>query len=200
MEHCSIIWRPVTETEISAFEKLQKKAIKWILNELYQHYDNETYSLRCSQIRIVPMLVFFDINDLVFFHKIVNNKIPFSLPDYIKPCLGKGRLRQSNLDPLSYISTFVSDSTNVSSRSPFYKSFFHKVLHAWNSLPFSIRNMAESTSFKHKVLHAWNSLPFSIRNMAESTSFKHKMLHAWNSLPFSIRNMAESTSFNTKYG
>ena len=58
-EHCSIIWGPVTETEISAFEKLQKKAIKWILNELYQHYDNETYLLRCSQIRIVPLLVFF---------------------------------------------------------------------------------------------------------------------------------------------
>ena len=53
-EHCSIIWRPVTETEISAFEKLQKKAIRWILNELYQHYDNETYLLKCSQIKIVP--------------------------------------------------------------------------------------------------------------------------------------------------
>ena len=46
-EHCSIIMRPVIETEISAFEQLQKKAIKWILNELYQHYDNETYLLRC---------------------------------------------------------------------------------------------------------------------------------------------------------
>ena len=100
-----------------------------------------------------------DINDLVFFHKIVNNKIPFSLPDYIKPYSGKGRLRQSNLDSLSYISTFASDSTNVSSRSPFYKSFFHKVLHAWNSLPFSMRNMTESTSFKHKVInHYWSTV------------------------------------------
>ena len=121
-EHCSIlIWRPVTETAISAFEKLQKKAIKWIFNELYQHYDNETYLLRCSQIKIVPMLAFFDINDLVFFHKIVNNKIPFSLPDYIHPYSGKNRLRQSNLDSLSYIITFVSNSANFSSRSPFSK-------------------------------------------------------------------------------
>ena len=47
-EHCCIIWRPVTETEISAFEKLQKKAIKWILNGLYQHYDNKAYLPRCS--------------------------------------------------------------------------------------------------------------------------------------------------------
>ena len=105
------------------------------------------------------MLAFFDINDLVFFHKIVNNKIPFSLPDYIKPYSRKGCLRQSNLDSLSYISTFVSDSNNLSSRSPFYKSFFHKVLHAWNSQPFSIRNMTESTSFKHKVInHYWSAV------------------------------------------
>ena len=155
-EHCSIIWRPITETEISAFEKLQKKAIKWIFNELYQHYEKETYLLRCSQIKIMPMLAFFDINDLVFFHKIVNNTIPFSLPDYIKSYSGQGRLRQTNLDSLSYISTFMSDSATSSSRSPFYKSFFHKVLHAWNSLPFSVLNITESAKFKHKVVnHYW---------------------------------------------
>ena len=103
------------------------------------------------------MLAFFDINDLVFFHKIVNNTIPFSLPDYIKPYSGQGRLRQTNLDSLSYISTFMSDSATSSSRSPFYKSFFHKVLHAWNSLPFSVRNITESAKFKHKVLnHYWS--------------------------------------------
>ena len=32
-EHCSSIWRPITETEIFNFEKLQKKAIKWIFSE-----------------------------------------------------------------------------------------------------------------------------------------------------------------------
>ena len=145
------------ETEISAFEKLQKKAIKWIFNELYQHYEKDSYLLRCSQIKIIPMLAFFDINDLVFFHKIVNNTIPFSLPDYIKSYSGQGRLHQTNLDSLSYISTFMSESATSSIRSPFYKSFFHKVLHAWNSLPFSVRNITESSKFKHKVLnHYWS--------------------------------------------
>ena len=42
-EHDSIIWRPITETEISDFEKLQKKALKWILKEENMHYDDETY-------------------------------------------------------------------------------------------------------------------------------------------------------------
>ena len=34
-EHCSTIWRPTTESEISAFNKLQKKAIKWMHGEPY---------------------------------------------------------------------------------------------------------------------------------------------------------------------
>ena len=32
-EHCSIIWRPKLQYQIDKFEKLQKSAIKWILNE-----------------------------------------------------------------------------------------------------------------------------------------------------------------------
>ena len=158
-EHCSIIWRPNTETEISAFEKLQRKAIKWIYNEPFQHYDTEKYLLRCSQINMIPMQAFFDINDLVFFHKIINNKIPFPLPEYLHHYSGQGRLRQSNLDSLSYISTFALNSTTSSSRSPFYKNFFHKVIHTWNNLPLTIRNIPETVQFKHKVIsHFWSAL------------------------------------------
>ena len=57
-EHCSSIWRPNTLTEISKFEKLQKKAIKWIFNEQNHHYENEIYLHRCSQSNIIPMSSF----------------------------------------------------------------------------------------------------------------------------------------------
>ena len=50
-EHCSPVWRPTTETKISAFEKLKKKAIKWVLVEPYQHYDDETYVQMCLQVK-----------------------------------------------------------------------------------------------------------------------------------------------------
>ena len=40
---------------------------------------------------------FFDINDHAFFHKIVNENVPISLPDYIEPYTGQGRLQQANL-------------------------------------------------------------------------------------------------------
>ena len=150
-EHCSSIWRPNTDTEISIFEKLQKKAVKWIFNEQNYHYDVEVYLNRCSQLKITPMSTFFDIRDLILFHKIVYERIPISLPTFIKPYTGYGRLRNANLDSLSFISDAFSNVLNSSSRSPFYKSFFHKVLHTWNRLPFLIRSIPNEPQFKHKV-------------------------------------------------
>ena len=121
-EHGSIIWHPITETEISDFEKLQKKALKWILNEENMHYDDETYKTKCCQANLTPMKIFFDINDLTFFHKIVYKNVPILLPEYIELYRGQGRLRQVNLNSLSYVCTFTS-SSYPSTRSPFYKSF-----------------------------------------------------------------------------
>ena len=137
-EHGSIIWRPVTETEISDFEKLQKKALKWIFKEENMHYNDETYIKKCCQANLTPMKIFFDINDLTFFHKIVYENVPILLPEYIKPYTGQGRLRQANLDSLSYVCIFTS-SSYPSSRSPFYKSLFYRVIHSWNSIPLNLR-------------------------------------------------------------
>ena len=150
-EHGSIIWRPITETEISDFEKLQKKALKWILKEENMHYDDETYRKKCYQANLTPMKIFFDINDLSFFHKIVYGNVPILLPEYIEPYKGQGRLRQANLDSLSYVCTFTS-SSSPSIRSPFYKSFFYRVVHTWNSLPLNLRNIANIHSFKQQAI------------------------------------------------
>ena len=150
-EHGSIIWRPITETEISDFEKLQKKALKWILKEENMHYDDETYLKKCYQANLTPMKIFFDINDFSFFHKIVHGKVPILLPEYIELYKGQGRLRQANLDSLSYVCTFTS-SSYPSIRSPFYKSFFYRVVHTWNSLPLNLRNIANIHSFKQQAI------------------------------------------------
>ena len=157
-EHGSIIWRPLNKTEISDFEKLQKKALKWILKEENIHYDDETYIKKCCQSNLAPMKVFFDINDITFFHKIVNENVPISLPEYIELYTGQGRLRQANLDSFSYICTFNSNSY-PSSRSPFYKSFFYRVIHMWNSLPLNLRNITNVHTFKRQAIcHYLNTL------------------------------------------
>ena len=142
-EHASIIWRPTTETAVNEFEQLQKKALKWILKEENLHYDEEIYLKKCYQTNLSPMKVFFDINDLIYFHKIINNQIPLNLPKYIQPYTGQSRLRQSKLDDMCYVCDYKSSSF-PSCRSPFYKSFFYRVVHTWNSIPLSIRNIPNS--------------------------------------------------------
>ncbi len=42
-EHCSQVWRPTTTTQIQKFERLQKRAITWILNETYCRYSEREY-------------------------------------------------------------------------------------------------------------------------------------------------------------
>ena len=54
-DHGTIIWRPVAETSISEFEQLQKKALKWILNEENLHYDDEEYLTKFYQVQLSPM-------------------------------------------------------------------------------------------------------------------------------------------------
>ena len=151
-EHGSIIWRPLNETEINDFEKLQKKALKWIRKEENMHYDDETYIKKCCQSNLAPMKIFFDINDLTFFHKIIYESVPISLPDYIEPYTGQGRLRQANLDSLSYVCTFTSNSY-PSSRPPFYKSFFYRVIHTWNGIPLNLRNIENVHKFKQELVY-----------------------------------------------
>ena len=68
---------------------------------------------------ISPMKVFFDINDLIYFHKIINNQIPLNIPKYIQPYTGQSRLRQSKLDHMCYVCDYKSSSF-PSCRSPFY--------------------------------------------------------------------------------
>ena len=105
------------------------------------------------------MMAFFDINDLVFFHKIVYNLVPFSLPNFIQLYTGQGRLRNLNLDYLSFINIAISGSASSSIRSPLYKSFSHTVIHEWNSLPLHTRVIPDTPNFKNLVTnHFWSVL------------------------------------------
>ena len=47
-EHCSTIWAPKLQNEIDKLEKVQKRAIKWILRQEYCSYSNiTTYYSKC---------------------------------------------------------------------------------------------------------------------------------------------------------
>ena len=157
-EHVSIAWRPVTLTRIHLFERLQENSIKWILNEQFLSYtDEETYTSKCTQLNILPMHKRFELNDLVFFHKIVHEYLPFKMPHYITRFNGSSRLRDNRLDTLSYI--FNTTYINSNPRSALYKGFFYRTLYAWNKLDFDTRNTFEKDVFKKFTKkHLWGEV------------------------------------------
>ena len=157
-EHCSPIWRPVESINIDKFERFQKNAVKWILNEEYGSYSNaDNYHCKCKELNILPMTMRFDLCDLVLFHKIVHELIPIRLPEYILRYNGSSRLRNSNLDSMSYV--FNNAYLTSNSRGKLYKSFYYRVIHIWNTLEFNARNTADITEFKRITKRQlWNRI------------------------------------------
>ena len=158
-EHCSTIWRPVNIVDLRKFEALQKRAIKWINSEEAYRYPDEIYAIRCREANILPL--HFNLNDLVFFYKIVYDLIPVSLPAYISLYNGESRLRSTRMDEMSYA---VNDNTVIPldtehSNSKFFKSFFYRTMHSWNFLPLVIRKSCTLVKFKLEVKNfLWNKL------------------------------------------
>ena len=114
-ESCCIIWRPTNQTLSDKIERIQKRAIKWILSEEAISYSSwEVYIRKCKEVNLLPMTLRFDLNDILFLHKVIYGLKPVSLPPYLSFFVGQSRLRSSHLDSLSLVSS-LQPRTNLSS-------------------------------------------------------------------------------------
>ena len=160
-ENCSIVWRPTTKSLSDKLESLQKRAIKWILSEEDRSYSPEVYIKKCKEVDILPLSSKFDLNDLIFFHKVVNDLIPVSLPEYLSFYQGSSRLRQCHFDRCSVVSSVIprssqNRSSGSGSSDPLSRSFFYRTHLLWNSLPLETREISSQSQFKSKVTeHLW---------------------------------------------
>ena len=155
-EHCSPIWRPSNDTAMKKFETFQKRCVKWILSEEEYSYNPEMYYVKCRTLKILPMSLRFQLNDLILFHKIVYGYIPISLPDYLQWFDGNSRLRSSHLDSRSLVSSHLP--TGRGSRL-FENSFFYRAHSLWNSIPADLREVTCTTTFKARLkAHLWQTL------------------------------------------
>ena len=139
----------------------------WILSEENSSYSADLYVKKCRQVDILPLSLKFDLNDLLFLHKVINCLIPVSLPDYLTFYQGGSRLRRSHLDNYSLVSSILprfncqnrSYEQDVNSRNPFSKSFFYRTHLLWNTLPLDLRKISCPGSFKTEVIqHLWKSV------------------------------------------
>ena len=148
-ENCSVIWRPSSNTLSNKFESLQKRAIKWILNEESLSFTSfSTYLMKCKEVNILPLSAKFDLNDLLFLYKILKNLVPVELPNYLAFFEGQSRLRSCHLDNLSLVSSIKPRTPN----NGFAKSFFYRTIHKWNKLPYETREIESYTAFKAAVV------------------------------------------------
>ena len=74
-EHCCQVWAPQNLKDITAFDILQKRAVKWILKEPYASYNDEVFLKKQRSLDLLPMKYKFLLSDLTLFYKIVNNVI-----------------------------------------------------------------------------------------------------------------------------
>ena len=157
-EHCVTVWRPTETANIDKFERLQKNAVKWILNEEHASYSTvDIYYRKCRELNILPMNMRFDLSDLVLFHKIVHQLIPMKILEYISRYTGSSRLRNSHLDSMSFI--FNNAYPTRDSRSKLYKSFYYRTIYTWNALDFNTRNTADIVEFKRVTKrHLWDKI------------------------------------------
>lgn len=83
-QHCAEVWRPSTKVALMKFEAVQKRAVKWIFMEDYEHYSEVTYQSKLRELDLLPIELRFCLGDLKLFHKIINNEVCIELPDYLE--------------------------------------------------------------------------------------------------------------------
>ena len=167
-EHCSVIWRPVAKTLINKFESLQKRAIKWILQEEYMSYSPESYILKCKQLNIMPIADRFNFLDLIFFFKVIKGLVPVELPPYLTLYQGNTRLRSCHLDKLCYVSSLSPRSAT----NAFANSFFFRTHTKWNRIPLDIREIESITEFKSQLtVHMWKNIMSETQNEVSDDNF-----------------------------
>ena len=80
-EHCCVVWRPVSQAQISKFEAIQRRAVKWIDGKYFEHYSDEEYVIKLHEMNILPLNLKFALHDLIIYYKIIHSMIPLELPD-----------------------------------------------------------------------------------------------------------------------
>ena len=167
-EHCVQVWHPSTATMLEKFERIQRRAIKWILSELDHHYNDVEYLARLRDLDLLPLQYRFMLSDLLIFFKIYYNSSCIKLPAYLQPVtdVDRNRLRTC-IRPPSYFENITTTNLDVLRSTRYDKlslkctadprasalknSFFFRTCQLWNTIPVDIRSSNSLDDFKTKL-------------------------------------------------
>ena len=162
-EHCSPVWRPNKPTQMKKFESVQKRGIKWILNEDYKFYTKSEYHDKLKKLDILPINLKFIYNDITLFHNIVFGNSSIQLPDYYisredgyMNADTTGRYFQRNTRNNMSFDHLMFKCKITPKVDAFRDNFFHRTVCFWNNLPLAIREIKPRECFKIKLKeHLW---------------------------------------------
>ena len=170
-EHCSVIWRPTTLQMIQKVESIQRRSVKWILNEQDYHYNDYEYLKRLKDLDLMPMNFKFIYTDLVMFHNIFHEHSVVKFPGYLLPITADDRSRlRSNIRPPEFL------GQSSSSELPDFQSSRNRQL---DNSSFKCAIEGKSKSFKagffFRTHTIWNDLTVSLREIIENSAFQVKL-------------------------
>ena len=177
-EHCVQVWRTSSETQINKLERIQRRAVKWILSEEDHSYNDIEYLMRLRDLDLFPLRERFIISDLIVFFDIFRGQSCLELPSYIKylSLEERSRLRPKIIPPqninsvensqhLNRLRQSRNDSQSLKSEinaksSSFKASFFYRTLQNWNCLPSEVKEITSKNLFKEKLVEHFKKETF----------------------------------------
>ena len=133
----SQLWRPLLIKDITALEKIQRRATKFILSH---NSTNLSYKERLIQLNILPLMYYLELADIMMFvNSYKSTSCRFNILQFVT--VSKGNTRSSNKLTLKHMISFSSQQRHF---------YFNRIPRLWNSLP-SINLDLSSQSIRAKI-------------------------------------------------
>ena len=108
--------------QISKFDAIQQRTFKWIFGQCFDHYRDEGYFKKQTELQILPIKLKFCLNDLKLLYKILNSLVPINLPEHFSFMDGRQLIYTRNTADIIY----GRDKTQLTCHvKPNSKSFKH---------------------------------------------------------------------------
>ena len=159
-EHCSVVWHPHTTSHLVRLDAIQRRAVKWILKEQYQSYQDSEFLMKQQNLNLLPIGYKLKLTDLVLFHKIVYKTVQIAMPNYIFQ-LTKDSVpnTRKNAEIYNGSDDLVFGCAVRPRVDAFRYSFFPRTVSLWNVIPLQIRQTECNNKFTVLLKeHFWTLL------------------------------------------
>ena len=143
ISYCSQLWRPHKTKDIKLFERIQRRATKFIS----QDYKSD-YKSRLNTLHLLPLSLWFEYLDITFLIKCLKDPSDhFNLSSFIKSFFHKSR---------AFSGGKLKCTLPRSSINAVYFFYFNRVIKLWNSLPIIDRSLSTSTIKRQIKTFLWS--------------------------------------------